>query len=172
MKAITVYNPHALWIAMKWKTIETRTHDRFKALVGQRIAIHAAQKMDEAAFNGKYFQKAMALSVPSMRLEIYNNAKRCAGKILCTAFVKKALWCPSLDWVEREDWEKAAMCDIWDKYLIFLDDIKPLKKKIPIRGQQYPFEVPDLEIPDNSEFFKTAARAFISAIESIQHGIP
>jgi predicted transcriptional regulator len=41
MKVITLWQPWASFIALGWKTIETRTHDRFKNLVCERIAIHA-----------------------------------------------------------------------------------------------------------------------------------
>ena len=48
MRAITLWQPHATLIflpkALGPKRIETRTHDRFKGLVGERIAIHAAAR--------------------------------------------------------------------------------------------------------------------------------
>jgi hypothetical protein len=34
-----------------WKTIETRTHDRFRCLDGETIAIHAAKRFDKAAYD-------------------------------------------------------------------------------------------------------------------------
>ena len=51
MKAITLWQPWATLCFVKdprtglyLKTIETRTHDRFKGLVGQRFAIHAGKR--------------------------------------------------------------------------------------------------------------------------------
>lgn len=46
MRAITLYQPWASWVAWGWKSIETRTHDRFRYLVGARIGIHAGPKWD------------------------------------------------------------------------------------------------------------------------------
>lgn len=46
MKAITIWQPWASLIMSGRKAIETRTHDRFKGLVGQRIAIHAGRRWD------------------------------------------------------------------------------------------------------------------------------
>lgn len=45
--AITLWQPWASFIAAGWKTIETRTHNRFACLLGQRIAIHAGKRWDE-----------------------------------------------------------------------------------------------------------------------------
>src|SRR3972149_4902156 len=45
MKVITFYQPWATMILDGVKTIETRTHDRFKNLQGHRIGIHAGTKV-------------------------------------------------------------------------------------------------------------------------------
>lgn len=44
MKAITLWQPYASCIAAGLKTIETRSWPAPKALIGQRIAIHAAKR--------------------------------------------------------------------------------------------------------------------------------
>jgi hypothetical protein len=46
---ITLWLPWAMWVAWGWKTIETRTHNRFQSLVGKLIGIHAALKWDQRA---------------------------------------------------------------------------------------------------------------------------
>ncbi|KKM23738.1 hypothetical protein LCGC14_1612130 [marine sediment metagenome] len=46
MKAISLWRPWDLFVLLGWKMIETRTHDRFKSLVGRTIAIHSAKKID------------------------------------------------------------------------------------------------------------------------------
>lgn len=51
MKAITLWQPWASAIALGYKTIETRSWSAPKALIGQRIAIHAAQRYP-APFQG------------------------------------------------------------------------------------------------------------------------
>jgi len=49
MPAVTLWQPWASWIARGLKTIETRGHNRFRALVGRRIAIHAGRTFDDEA---------------------------------------------------------------------------------------------------------------------------
>ena len=49
MKAITLHQPWASLIADGRKTIETRSWVPPKRMIGQRIAIHAGQKVDKAA---------------------------------------------------------------------------------------------------------------------------
>lgn len=44
---ITLYQPWASWVIKGWKTIETRTHDRFKSLEGKTIGIHAGSHFDD-----------------------------------------------------------------------------------------------------------------------------
>ena len=74
------------------------------------------------------------------------------GKILCTVKVTKAIWAPNVDFVEREEWNKRAMCEVAGKFLLFLDEIKPLKGRLPVCGRQGIFNVPDElleEVPKN-----------------------
>jgi hypothetical protein len=47
MKIITMYQPWAAFVALEWKTIETRLHSRFVCLVHQTIGIQAAAKSDK-----------------------------------------------------------------------------------------------------------------------------
>jgi hypothetical protein len=44
---ITLRQPWAQFIAEGWKTIETRTHDRFKKFAGKDILIHAGAAWDK-----------------------------------------------------------------------------------------------------------------------------
>ena len=46
MKAITLWQPWASLVVYGYKTVEYRTHDRFRHLVGSRVAIHAGQDVD------------------------------------------------------------------------------------------------------------------------------
>jgi len=75
---ITLYQPWATWIMRGWKTIETRTHDRFACLENQRILIHAGQITDMSAFNNPYLTNEQLQYKPK---EIIN------GFILGSAFV-------------------------------------------------------------------------------------
>jgi hypothetical protein len=48
MKAITLWQPWASLVVYGYKTVEYRTHDRFRHLVGSRVAIHAGMQDDPA----------------------------------------------------------------------------------------------------------------------------
>lgn len=49
LRCISLWQPWAQWVALGWKSIETRTHPRLRSLVGQRIGIHATRKVDRSA---------------------------------------------------------------------------------------------------------------------------
>lgn len=76
---ITLYQPWATWIVRGWKTIETRTHNKFACLIGKTILIHAGQKTDASAINNPYLTKEQLLYNPD---EVIN------GYILCSTHVK------------------------------------------------------------------------------------
>jgi len=143
MKAISVYQPHATCIAMKWKTIETRTHARFKLLEGERIAIHAAKKVVPIT---TFFCECLPLDgTPHDILKINNIVtfvEICRGKIVCTAQVVKARWAPNVDFDLREEWNRQAMWEVAGKFLLFLEDIE-LINPFPFLGRQGIFNVPD-----------------------------
>jgi hypothetical protein len=145
MKAISLHQPWATWITMKWKTIETRTHARFACLKGQRIAIHAAKAIEvPQLFLNDY--------VPAMsRLECTNLmyfACRCRGNIVCTAHVDCAEWFSADMQASKDDLTKAAMTDVDGKFMLFLEDIRPLPRPVPFCGRQGIFEIPDELIPE------------------------
>jgi len=49
--AISIAQPWASWIALGWKSIETRSHGNFAGLVGKRIAIHASKTWDRESLD-------------------------------------------------------------------------------------------------------------------------
>lgn len=123
MKIITLNMPWANWVSLGWKPIETRTHERFKGLVGQRIGIHASLKWDA---------KAMELAAPYLtatQLAQSDEFLRLGGAIICTAFV--------------EDFRKLNEADAPDalieckttRYGLFLRDVARVEA-IPCRGFQ------------------------------------
>lgn len=61
---ITLYQPWATWIMRGWKTIETRTHNKFSCLKDQIILIHAGQTTDESAIRNVYLTKEQLLFNP------------------------------------------------------------------------------------------------------------
>ncbi len=142
MKAISLHQPWATFVAMKWKTIETRCHSRFSSLVGQRIAIHAAKKIDNAAF----FNEFLLEKITPSPLQVENFIRwvvLCRGRVICTARVVDARWAPNVDVDVREEWMKRAMCETAGKFCLFFEDIHPITKKLGWIGRQGIFEVPD-----------------------------
>lgn len=62
---ITLYQPWATWIMREWKTIETRTHDRFKSLKGRHVLIHSGKTTDAQAAINPYLTREQILQAPS-----------------------------------------------------------------------------------------------------------
>lgn len=142
MKAISLWSPWAQWVIMNWKGIETRYHQRFKGLTGQRIAIHAAKKLDKEALIQGLLDREPALTA----LETENMIRyvfMTRGTILGTVLVSDALWAPNVDFTEREEWNRKAMCDVSGKFCLFMNEVKPLPRAVPFIGRQGIFEVPE-----------------------------
>ena len=140
MEAISLWQPWATFVSVGWKTIETRTHQRFKGLVGQRIAIHATMKVDRLGEWTEHLRPDLS-TLDSFNLDRLIGMSR--GTIVCTATVTAARWAPNVGFVEREEWNRQAMCEVGGKFCLFLEDIKPLRIRIPFRGRQGIFNVPD-----------------------------
>src|SRR5687767_2133477 len=77
---ITLYQPWATWIMRGWKTIETRTHDRFKSLAGKIILIHAGKTTDANAAHNPY------LTIEQIK---ENPDEMVSGYILGSVFVSQ-----------------------------------------------------------------------------------
>lgn len=124
MKVISLYQPWAHWVSVSVKSIETRLHNRFKSLVGGEIAIHACKKYDNLAYNtAKNFTRYYLLDHEKDQL-IY-------GAIICTAFVRK------VGWLKSSHSKKACInCDNTNRFGLFLDNVKLLKKPIFGVGRQ------------------------------------
>ena len=145
MKTITLWQPWATFVAIDWKTIEARTHQRFKGLVGQRIAIHAARKIDRLSEWVEHVPPGRKV-LDGFNLDTLIDMS--CGTIVCTATVTAARWAPNVDFVEREEWNSKSLCEVAGKFCLFLEDVKPLKIRIPFRGRQGVFNVPDELIKD------------------------
>jgi hypothetical protein len=117
---ITVHQPWASLIIEGYKTIETRTHDRFKCLVGKRIGIHASKQI-----------RCCAASVRS-NLGYYPRFEPIHGCILGTA------WVADFRSLREEDHWKALLHEkeCRGRYGLFLTDIKKFDNPIPAKGQQ------------------------------------
>jgi hypothetical protein len=89
-RCISMYPPWSNWVGLGWKTIESRTHQRFKSLVGQRIAIHSAVRWDEywLEIAGKHLSEAQIARTHDF-LRIYCMQKgKVSGAVICTALVQ------------------------------------------------------------------------------------
>ena len=117
---ITLYQPWATWIMREWKTIETRTHNRFACLEGQRILIHAGLRTDMNAINNPYLTNEQLLFNPD---EMIN------GFILGSAFVN--------DFRELTfNASQRALIECKTKtYGLFLEKIDRWKIPIPEKGK-------------------------------------
>jgi hypothetical protein len=141
MKGITLYPPWSVWVCIKWKTIETRTHDKFRSLIGQRIVIHTALKPDINAFFNPWIAEKTSSFLDAQNIGMMVDLS--LGKIVCTAQVAKGEWADQLSPSQKDQLELETMIDINDRYLLFLEDIRPVWPMIPFKGHQGIFEVPD-----------------------------
>src|ERR1700741_2408733 len=116
---ITLYQPWATWIVEGWKTIETRTHDRFKCLVGKTILIHAGATYDQSPFRyaaERNYLSHKAIDVPQ-------------GCILGRAYVSSSRI------LNYNDAHKALIeCDT-KRYGLFLREIVKFENPIYTKGQ-------------------------------------
>jgi hypothetical protein len=124
--AITIHQPWASWIAWGLKTMETRTHNRFASLKGQRIAIHAGKAWDDEAI----FEAVAHASAKSLFQDYTCREDFPAGAIVCLATVDKIWTLCSAD-------SQAALCRC-DRSMtgLILADVEPLAEPFKVRGHQ------------------------------------
>jgi hypothetical protein len=123
MPVITLWNPWAIWVAMGWKTIETRTHDRFQSLKGQWIGIHAGLKWDPFALH---------CARPYMTDDQVKQTEkfiRVGGAIICRAYVGEARWLSA--WDDR----RALIECSTPRFGLLFNKIEAIEA-IPARGKQ------------------------------------
>lgn len=118
---ITLYQPWATWIIRGWKTIETRTHNRFQSLNGKHILIHAGKQTDGLASTNPYLSAAQILHNPK---EMKN------GFIIGGAFVHDFR---ALDDSHSKD--ALIDCGSVQRFGLFLNQIYPLTDPIEVRGE-------------------------------------
>ena len=93
MRCITLYQPWASLIALGDKTIETREHDSFKGLKGQRIAIHAGKKFESELL--EYVSQFR--DIPREHWYVFDKRKCPFSCVVCTAMVADARWLSEAD---------------------------------------------------------------------------
>lgn len=123
LPVITLYQPWATWIMRKWKTIETRTHDRFKSLNGKTILIHAGMTTDPraaGAYHTGYLTKEQLLLNPD---EMVNGC--ILGSAVVCDFQK----------LTPDDAKNALIECYTERYGLFLRDIQKFDTPIPVKGE-------------------------------------
>ena len=134
MKAISLHQPWASLIAEGIKTVETRSWAPPKALIGQRIAIHAAKRPMNIRGWGNQFTRAWLAQYPKGW-----EGKIPLGAVVCTAVLSKVGMCSSL-YVVNGDIVPMPV-DPWGDFTIgrwmwFLEDIERLDPPVPVNGHQ------------------------------------
>lgn len=128
---ITLYQPWATWIMRGWKTIETRTHNKFKSLIGKEILIHAGNKTDgsDLTTKNKYLTPLQIAWRPD---EMVN------GYILGSAYVK------DFRLLHPADAKEALIECFTIRYGLFLTKIREFDEPILCKGEMgiwyYDFE--------------------------------
>ncbi len=125
MRALTLWRPYAEWVAWGWKPIETRLHDRYFCLEGERIAIHAANIWDVGAIAGarRWLTKAQVEQTAAL----YGTP---GGMVLCTAFVYRC------DLTKPSDAKKALIECETPRFGLWLRNVNLVRPPLRIRGRQ------------------------------------
>lgn len=134
LTCITLWQPWASWIALGWKTIETRTHTGFSHLVGRRIGIHAGRRWDDDA-----------IGLASRWLTLHDQhaseeLRAVRGVLVGTAHVRGHYA------LNATHSQRALIdCGLTRRYGLLLDGIRPLVDPIPLTGHQgaWGWQVPD-----------------------------
>jgi len=119
--AITLNQPWASWIIRGWKTIETRTHTKFKCLVGHRVLIHAGLKTDSKALYNPYLTFEQIRQNPD---EMVN------GYIIGSAYVNGFM-----ELNENHSKNSLIDCKNVKRYGLFLKDVEKFKNPISVPGE-------------------------------------
>ncbi len=117
---ITLYQPWATWIMRGWKTIETRTHDRFKSLQGKKILIHAGKITDATAIRNPYLTTEQL---------VFNPDEMINGYILGSAYVS------GFRLLNKGHASRALIeCDT-KRYGLFLENTIKFLYPVPVAGE-------------------------------------
>lgn len=121
LPVITLYQPWATWIMRGWKTIETRTHNKFGCLIGKTILIHAGLTTDATAINNPYLTHEQLIHNPD---EMVN------GYILGSVLVKSF---GLLSEIHSKD--ALIDCKNTTRFGLYLKEINPFKMGIRVNGE-------------------------------------
>ncbi len=138
LPCISIHRPWALWVREGWKTIETRTHNRFRGLIGKRIAIHASKTWDSNAMAA-----ARKWLTPEMEVATYHQRTTAqgSGEIVAIATVSAFGLLSPIH-------ESRAMIECaTTRFGLYLTDIQPFDGP-RVRGQQGIFRVEIKALPE------------------------
>lgn len=129
---ISLWHPWGAWVASGRKTIETRIHDRFRCLVGKRIAIHAAKRFDGLAIARARWYAAER----DLIREGISSSNAGGGVIICTVDVTDCRRLTAAD-------SPAALCDCTGAELwgLILANARPLREPVAATGRQGIFQI-------------------------------
>ncbi len=119
--AITLHQPWATLIAEGIKTVETRTHNRFKCLEGREIAIHAGKTWDATG--------AHDVNMRGYVQGLLRPGGHVFGAVLCRAKVTMA-------GPLKPDMERAACCPTEGLFGLTLQVTEVYDPPIPATGRQ------------------------------------
>jgi hypothetical protein len=134
LPVISLWQPWAAWVALGWKTIETRTHRRFDVLACRRIGIHASKFWDKSAMD------AARPYLSAEQLAIDHTLYYRRGELLCTARTGN----PDPSWLSAAD-SKAALIDCDPakviRFGLWLSEIEMMEPPLKVKGGQGIFYV-------------------------------
>lgn len=147
MKAISIWQPHASLHLLGAKPFETRSWPVPKALIGQRVAIHAAKADGDLFEIGQYVLDRMSGSQLDEQMEAYVSAILGAGFRNCREMPRGCI----LGSVILSDSLAAESAENHHGFGDFrpgrfawrVADSRVLANPIPFRGMQGFFDVPD-----------------------------
>lgn len=124
---ISMWRPWAYWVTLGWKSIESRTHERFKSLAGQRIGIHAAGKWDDEAIKAA-FSYLTAEQIAETKRWKRNDVE---SALVCTVFVDEHRPLTVVD-------EPRALieCSKTKRFGLLLSDVQPIMPPRVMTGRQ------------------------------------
>ena len=140
MKALTIWQPWAWWVASGQKVIENRPWAAPKAAIGTEIAIHAGKVFDEDAY--ELLRREDLQVYKETRWPSNPDGERVQGAILGTA---KILRCFEPEKYHGTGGEEPLVDSPWafGPYCWVLGDFRLLARPIPWKGALGLWEIPE-----------------------------
>jgi activating signal cointegrator 1 len=135
VKALSLWQPWASLVAIKTKRNETRSWLCHRAMIGQRIAVHAAKTEKGLA--------AMSDALRALCGDVFpwDLVHLPFGAIVCTAVIRESIPVADIGALYREEIESGDYSA--GRYAWPLWDVRQLSAPIPCKGAQGFWSVPD-----------------------------